>query len=65
MAVITIEIDGAERDMLGQLAAQAGLSEDALVEQWTRQRIVHERERMTGGGTPISPQTRREAGGTA
>lgn len=62
MAVITIEIDGAERDTLGQLAAQAGLSEDALVEQWTRQRLVHEREKLTGGGNPMSPRARREAG---
>jgi hypothetical protein len=58
----TISIDMSDDD-LAQLKASSAQREstpEALVARWVQERLVHERERASGGGRPMSPRSRRE-----
>lgn len=56
-----LTVDLSEEDLQQIAAAGAGraLSPEALVADWVRDRLVHERERAAGGGWALSPQARR------
>jgi hypothetical protein len=60
MVTIHLELTDDEAQQLAETAAQRGLTAEALVARWVRERLVHERERAAGGGKPMSPRARRE-----
>lgn len=61
MPTLQIELSDADAQQLAQSAEGRGTSPEALVQRWVRERLVHERERASGGGRPMSPRARRKA----
>ena len=62
MTTLVVELFDEELEQLTAAAGPRGLSAPALAQRWIRERLVHERERAEGGGRPMSPRSRREAG---
>ena len=59
MAKIELEITDSEVAQLQDAANSHETTPVELAARWIRERLVHERERATGGGRPMSPRARR------
>lgn len=57
---LSIELSDESRQALAGLATARGVTPEALVERWVRERLAHEAERAAGGGRAMSPRSRRE-----
>lgn len=62
MATIDVILNDDEMQQLREAATNRDTTPEDLIARWVRERLVHERERMSGGGRPMSPRARREAG---
>jgi hypothetical protein len=62
MVTVSITLNDDEARQLRDAAAGRDTTAEELVARWVRERLVHERERAAGGGRPMSPRARREAG---
>jgi hypothetical protein len=62
MPSFTITLTDEEAQQLRAFAESRGMTPDALIQRWVRERLVHERERAAGGGKDLSPRARRERG---
>jgi len=60
MAKIEIELTDGEAAQLQDAARGRDTTNTELAARWIRERLVHERERATGGGRPMSPRAQRE-----
>ena len=59
MPSFIIDLSDDEAQQLADMAVLERTTPEALVQQWVRQRLVHERERATGNARPMSPRSRR------
>jgi hypothetical protein len=62
MATIEIELSEDEMTQFNGAAAERKLSPAALGQRWIGERLIHELEKETGGGRPVSPAAGHEAG---
>ena len=63
MATLQIEISDEDLTQLAASAQERETTPGALVARWVQERLVHERERASGGGRPMSPRAKREQEG--
>ncbi|HTE83606.1 MAG TPA: hypothetical protein VK821_02650 [Dehalococcoidia bacterium] len=63
MATIQIEVSDEDLAQLTASAKGRHTTAAALAVRWVQERLVHERERASGGGRPMSPRARREQEG--
>jgi len=61
MPSLTLELTEEEHAQLEEAARSRETTAAALVSRWIRERLVHERERASGGGKDMSPRAKRAA----
>jgi hypothetical protein len=62
MMTVQFELSDDEGEQLSKAAARRDLMLSELAQRWIRERLVHDQERASGGGRPMSPRARREQG---
>jgi len=61
MPTLTLQLTAEEHSQLEDAAKARQTTVDALAQRWVRDRLIHERERASGGGKDLSPRARRMA----